>query len=44
MVQNVSLGYSFNENLKQSLGIEKDVAYKKAASYILNIFRRLGLN
>ncbi len=44
IVQNVSLGYSFNENLKQSLGIEKDVAYKKSASYILNIFRRLGLN
>lgn len=44
IVQNNALGYSFNENLKQSLGIEKDVAYKKSAPYILDIFRRLGLN
>lgn len=44
ILKNLATSNSFDENLKNSIGLNKEESYQKAAPYILSIFKRLKIS
>jgi hypothetical protein len=44
ILENLAMGISFDANLKSSIGLSKEEAYRMSAPYLLSIFERLGLD
>lgn len=44
ILENLAKSDNFDQNLKSSIGIDKDEAYRKAAPYLLSIFTRLKIS
>ena len=44
ILENLAKSDNFDQNLKSSIGIDRDEAYRKAAPYLLSIFTRLNIS
>jgi hypothetical protein len=44
ILENLVTSESFDQNLKSSIGLNKDEAYRKAAPYLLSIFTRIKIS